>query len=339
MQDFSLDTSTLPETMRATAYESVNFPMAKLQVAAGAPGFRSRRRITTLPAGSMVAIGHHSTSSLRRSLPLASGEGENLMAHLVISGECTFTPIGGQTLRCTPGWIVLDALQRQGSSEILAPGAVLVYATVPMQRLYDSVPTLRDMIRTRVPANLFWQQIILAIHKAHQDIDSGLPLDEARFEAKIIDLFIAACNASAATLGLRGRIGSNDVLRRLSQIKRSIDLHLDDDALSPDQIAAVNNISARYLRTLFATEDISFTDYVSARRLSRVYHLICDPEFIDVSITKLAQSCGFTDASWFANQFRRAYAATPSDVRAKAQIQWRAMGLISDKCAADLAVV
>jgi len=81
-------------------------------------------------------------------------------------------------------------------------------------------------------------------------------------------------------------------------------------------VAARQGISPRYVQMLFEAEGTTFSQYVLNRRLALAHRLLTDPRHARSTITAIAFEAGFGDLSSFNHVFRRAYGATPSDVRA-----------------------
>lgn len=106
-------------------------------------------------------------------------------------------------------------------------------------------------------------------------------------------------------------------VQRLIAIKEDIKANLAFTALSLDWVAARHNISTAYVRSLFRTESLNFTDFVLQSRLELAHSLLCDPLRQDTPITVIAIEAGFSDLSWFNQSFRRNFQMTPSEVRAK----------------------
>jgi AraC-like DNA-binding protein len=107
---------------------------------------------------------------------------------------------------------------------------------------------------------------------------------------------------------------------RLQAIKSDIAASLADCELSAAAIAARHHLTPRYIHKLFESEGLSFSQFVLDRRLALVHRMLTDPRFADRSISSIAFDVGFGDLSYFNRAFRRRYEATPSDVRAKANL-------------------
>jgi AraC-like DNA-binding protein len=105
---------------------------------------------------------------------------------------------------------------------------------------------------------------------------------------------------------------------RLNAIKQDIEGSLDEPGLSVAAIAGRHGCTLRGVQRLFEAEGTTFTAYVVSRRLARAHRLLTDPRHAAEKISTVAYACGFGDVSYFNRAFRRAYALSPSDVRAQA---------------------
>jgi AraC-like DNA-binding protein len=103
---------------------------------------------------------------------------------------------------------------------------------------------------------------------------------------------------------------------RLAAVKADIAANLTRRDLSVDFLATRHGISPRYIRSLFAMEQTTFTDYLLRKRLMLVRRRLHDPRFALRAISAIAYDAGFGDLSYFNHCFRRQFQATPSDIRA-----------------------
>ena len=108
---------------------------------------------------------------------------------------------------------------------------------------------------------------------------------------------------------------------RLHAIKADTVAHVAASWLSIDALAARHGVSPRYIRSLFQTEETTFTDFVLAQRLARAHAHLTDPRLGARLISTIAFEAGFGDLSYFNHRFRQRYGATPSDIRAAARLE------------------
>jgi AraC-like DNA-binding protein len=105
---------------------------------------------------------------------------------------------------------------------------------------------------------------------------------------------------------------------RFAAIKAYATANATRPDLSIGMLAAFHNVSPRYVRSLFQSDETTFSDFILNARLAHVHARLGDPRFANHTISSLAFSAGFGDLSHFNHRFRRKYGATPSDVRAMA---------------------
>lgn len=142
------------------------------------------------------------------------------------------------------------------------------------------------------------------------EVDALSPMGVSHCLSHLVDLAMLVLGGrNAVRLANRHRVRSV----RLASIKSDIDAHLLNPELSVGWVLRRHRISERYLRSLFADEDTSFTRFVLERRLMRA-HAALDQS--GRSISEIAYDCGFSDLSWFNRAFRQRFDMTPSQARA-----------------------
>ncbi|HEY7428129.1 MAG TPA: helix-turn-helix transcriptional regulator [Gemmataceae bacterium] len=110
---------------------------------------------------------------------------------------------------------------------------------------------------------------------------------------------------------------------RLCAIKADIASHLGEHELTVTAVAVHQRVSPRYVQMLFKAEGTTFSRFVLCQRLACAHRMLTDPRYAAWTITAIALEAGFGDLSTFNHAFRRAYGASPSDLRAAA---WREDG-------------
>lgn len=132
----------------------------------------------------------------------------------------------------------------------------------------------------------------------------------------ITDLAVLAVGATQEVAEFASRRGLRAA--RVLAIRREVDRRFADPDFSLPVLASQLGITPRYIQSLLAEHDTSFTDQVIQRRLERAREMLCSPLYRGVTIIDLADHCGFASVSNFHRMFRRVFGATPSEVRAQA---------------------
>jgi AraC-like DNA-binding protein len=106
---------------------------------------------------------------------------------------------------------------------------------------------------------------------------------------------------------------------RLRAIKDDIEANLGSRSISIELLSKRHGVSPRHIRSLFANEETTLTDFILGRRLELVHAQLGLSNFADRAISAIAFEAGFGDLSHFNHMFRRRFGVTPSDVRAAAK--------------------
>lgn len=102
---------------------------------------------------------------------------------------------------------------------------------------------------------------------------------------------------------------------RLLALKRYVASNLHRSTLSARSAAHALRISERYVRSLFAGEGTSFSDFVAERRLDAIRHCLLQPAQASRPIADIAADLGFDEPSTFYRRFKARFGVSPSDLR------------------------
>ena len=102
---------------------------------------------------------------------------------------------------------------------------------------------------------------------------------------------------------------------RREQVRTVARARLRDPGLTVAAIAAQLHTSVSTLHRAFAGQPCSIAEWIWARRLDAVRADLCDPALRHRTISDLAFSWGFVDASHFSRAFRARFGRTARDVR------------------------
>lgn len=101
---------------------------------------------------------------------------------------------------------------------------------------------------------------------------------------------------------------------RLVQVRRHIEQHLADPALSPASVAAAHRMSQRSLHLLFEPTGVSFVRYVLRRRLQECHAMVASPTHAHRSIADIALALGFNSLTTFYSAFQRQFGMAPGEL-------------------------
>ena len=97
------------------------------------------------------------------------------------------------------------------------------------------------------------------------------------------------------------------------QVRKHIEMHLQDPELTPRAIALAHAISVRTLHEAFELTGESVGALIRRRRLERCYADLLTPS--DDTVSDVARRWGFRDSSYFSRAFRRHYGVAPRELR------------------------
>ena len=173
-----------------------------------------------------------------------------------------------------------------------------------------------DVIRragTRLPASPVYRLLVGHITALARDADR-LSVDCAAATLGTASIELArALLVSAAQDERHSRPALAETL--LTRIRTHVRLHLRDPDLRAASIAAVHNISVRYLYRLCAQADFSLEQWIISQRLDGARQELADPTGSRRSVAMIARRWGFRDPTHFSRRFRAAYGITPRDWR------------------------
>ena len=130
------------------------------------------------------------------------------------------------------------------------------------------------------------------------------------------DLLALVLGATDDVKEVAGRRGAKAA--RLRKAKFLIVNNCWRQDLSVAGVAQELGVTPRYLQRLFEADGKTFSSFLIEQRLKRAHRMLREPEFAERPVSSIAYDVGFGDLSYFNRSFRRAYGATPSDVRSGA---------------------
>lgn len=272
--------------------------------------FESTVRLYALPE-IQISFTRWSAATTVRTSSHAYATGDNVIVHIPLSGQFRMQQSGGKALVCRPGDVYIDPTEVAGVDVFEAPHSDVMYFSIDRKLLAGRVPDLEKAFRQKRPLSGPWR---LLMNYGQMLTAPGMQLTGPQIEqcaSHLQDLLVMALGVRTDAPMAEGSIKA----ARLQALKAHIGAHLSDPLLSADKLAAHFHISARYVRSLFFSEQTSLRDYLQFERLRRAYDLLKNSRDPGLRISAVAYAVGYSDLSWFNQSFKRRYGITPSEAR------------------------
>ncbi len=218
----------------------------------------------------------------------------------------------GRDIRLTPGSATFCSKIEASKGVAYGRRAMI---RVPHETIAPMCGGITDSFYRPIAPDTDALRLIRPYVRAIQDhaVTPGLQRVAATHVHDLLALLIGATRDGTEVARGRGLAAA-----RLQAIKDDIARNLEDGDVSGGAIAMRHQVTVRYIQMLFENEGVTFTAYVTARRLERAHRLLTGVRYQREKISTIAYDAGFKDLSHFNRLFRRRYGASPSDVRAQA---------------------
>jgi AraC-like DNA-binding protein len=135
--------------------------------------------------------------------------------------------------------------------------------------------------------------------------------------AAIGDATLELVRAMISSTGQHDDIRTNNVMNETlgTRIEAFIHNHLTDPGLSAERIAREHYISKRQLYKLWASRELSLSDWIMSERLEGARRALAVHACTSTTIGTIARRWGFTDPTHFSRRFRGAYGLSPREWR------------------------
>ena len=144
-------------------------------------------------------------------------------------------------------------------------------------------------------------------------VDVLSPQERHVINQHIIELIVLAMSSMSSLRELDGQSIARTAM--LERIKQYIEINICHPQLTPALVAKHHHISERYQRMLFASTGTTISKFILDKRLELCRKTLENLELRDYSISQIAYSYGFDDASNFSRKFKERYGATPTEYR------------------------
>jgi AraC-like DNA-binding protein len=300
-----------PGEKRAAWHEVYGRTIARIDLEPPADGeFMIAAALRSLPGLGLVTMASTEVR-FRRTRGLI--DSDDIVLAIIDSGHSGGTQLGRETS--------VEA----GDATLTANGEVLAGVTfgrrvllrIPRQAIAPAVADLGARVARRIPRETEALRLLRQYLRSMQDLDLATPEMQRMTVAHVYDLVALTLGATRDAAGAAQERGVRAA--RLRGIKQDLARNLADGEVSVAAIAARHRVSPRYLRKLFESEGVTFTEYVLEQRLALAHRLLSDPQRASEKVASVAFAAGFGDLSYFYRAFRRRYELLPTDVRAQAR--------------------
>lgn len=220
----------------------------------------------------------------------------------------------GQHAELAPGDIALFENSAPHRHHIRADSTVLLLR-IPTQALRTHLPSPGQFCGRRIAAGGGMTDVVasLAQNFCAQVLD-GLPanIHECLSRQLLENIALAFSHAFSELIAASSVVGG-----RYARARLFIEQNLGDPDLGPHSVARALNVSARYLRMIFAREGECISSYVLRRRLEETARQLADPRWRGRSICQIAFTWGFNSAPHFSRSFRERFGMPPREYRAR----------------------
>ncbi|MCB1431173.1 MAG: AraC family transcriptional regulator [Alphaproteobacteria bacterium] len=183
------------------------------------------------------------------------------------------------------------------------------------QRLRERIPNIDDHLCCRFPMNREMAQIAICLAAKSAATLASSPSAHAAALACRIEDFIAMVVEYEDTSDAGQEKRARFLLRqRISQYIRS---KIEDQDLTPREIALRLGISVSYLHRVFNEHGTTVSAYIMDQRLNLAYERLASANGLRATVAEVAYSTGFKNPSHFCKAFAGRYNKAPSDVRPK----------------------
>lgn len=138
--------------------------------------------------------------------------------------------------------------------------------------------------------------------------DDYAPANAGRLAHHIVGLMALMCSDDRSSAGA----GPSSMLQRA---KEYIEEWIEDIDLTPDRIAATQNISTRTLYRLFENEGRTISGWIRLRRLEHCRIDLADRGTDALSVSRIGAKWGLWDAAHFSRLFKANYGVSPRAYR------------------------
>ena len=299
-------TQDLPRTGQLDAWKSWFDGVFDVSVDDPAEGFVARSETWTLGSFGLSRVEAPRLHAIRTPTLVR----RNPIDHwnIAIGHQRTSGEVGkGRSLDVPAGTPFVVSLGHDLSSVRGADTRLQLY--LPRDAFYELAPALDGAIGLALdtPMGRMLADFMIVLEKNLPGMSqSDLPGLHSALRA-----MLSACLAPSP--GNNAAAANQIAATRRERVRRIVDANLGNAALGPELICRQSGMSRSQLYRIFEP-DGGVGRFILSRRLKKAYADLAEPWNAN-SISSIAYSIGFEDASQFGRAFKREFGITPSDVR------------------------
>ncbi len=191
-----------------------------------------------------------------------------------------------------------------------------MHARIPGPLLRERLPLLDNNCNEVFSISGGSRQILLSLLRSM--LEDGGAISEWHFP-EIQEAFLnVVCAATEEAIYERKAPGTTPQSSRdaaLARIKSYILANLSNPGLTTTLIANQCNVSVRHLHSLFAGTGQTVANWVKEQRLQKCREALRNQDLLDKTITEIAFTWGFNDASHFSRSYKWRYGISPKEDR------------------------
>jgi len=264
-------------------------------------------KVRNLPGLALASI---TTTRLRFHKTRSQIDNDDVLLMIVDSGQSSGSQLGREA-HVEAGDAVLWANDEVGTGISFGRRVML---RVPSKTIAPAVGDRDPRLLRRIPRETEALRLLRQYLRGMEDLNVAAPDLQRATVAHITDLVALTIGTTRDAAHVAEDRGMR--VARLRAVKDYIARNLAEGDVSLAAIAARQRVSPRYLRKLFESEGVTFSEYVLDQRLALAHRLLSDPRYAGEKIASIAFAAGFGDVSYFYRVFRRRYGTLPTDVRA-----------------------
>jgi AraC-like DNA-binding protein len=265
--------------------------------------------------GLTVAIGDTGPTIGHRTNEIISHDNDDLMLMANLKGKFVLDSETGQLPLLEGDATVVSCAER---GRLIRPELGRMFCVrVGRDTMRSLVPDVDDRLGRHIPASCEPLRLLMTYA-------SALWCDDYVATGPQLSRFVVEHlrDLTALTLGAQGdgaqaANAGGGRAAKLKAVKDSIETRIGPWEFSVEDVATEVGVSPRYVRKLLEAEGLSFSGYVTERRLERARGMLTSPRNATQTIAAIAYDVGFGDLSYFNRAFRRRFERTPSDIRAE----------------------